>query len=214
MATGVVRFVRTTGVAAFLVVVAGCMSFTPVTKVAGLYGSDTDSVLILSPDGCYAAVKFRDSEDRGWPPYIPQEAGTWRLHQGKVIFASEAGPVMETRIPTEQAPGEIVWHEVRYRATSLSANSLASPQKNPSPDEAMLMHWREKRMTLAQIEAQQSFDWKVGSHDFMWMLFKVNIRHGDELWRYRSPPETWINKIGRQGYALFRNGRLVANFDL
>ena len=39
----------------------------------------------------------------------------------------------------------------------------------------------------------------------------LRILDGDELWAYSSPSESWTKLIGRAGYALVRDGRIIAN---
>lgn len=38
----------------------------------------------------------------------------------------------------------------------------------------------------------------------------TELRKGDEVWEYRSPPATWRNLSGRAGYCLARKGKIVA----
>lgn len=39
----------------------------------------------------------------------------------------------------------------------------------------------------------------------------LRIIDGDEIWTYSSPRESWAKLMGRAGYALVRDGRIVAN---
>lgn len=45
-----------------------------------------------------------------------------------------------------------------------------------------------------------------------WQEFSGSVQDGDEVWSFRSPPATWANGMGRSGYALRRNGVIVATF--
>ncbi len=45
--------------------------------------------------------------------------------------------------------------------------------------------------------------------DERWTPFIDCQMPGDELWRFRSPDETWINLVGLAGYALVREGAIV-----
>jgi hypothetical protein len=45
--------------------------------------------------------------------------------------------------------------------------------------------------------------------DNTWNPFIVDMLPGDELWRFRSPDDTWARLAGRAGYAILRNGKIV-----
>jgi len=42
-----------------------------------------------------------------------------------------------------------------------------------------------------------------------WEALKAAMQPGDELYAYRSSPETWRALAGRSGYALVRDGKVV-----
>lgn len=45
-----------------------------------------------------------------------------------------------------------------------------------------------------------------------WLQFKGRMREGDELWYYKTPPDTWFTffpRCGREGYALVRDDTVV-----
>jgi hypothetical protein len=42
-----------------------------------------------------------------------------------------------------------------------------------------------------------------------WDQLKSQMQGGDEIRPFNSPPDDWINKAGRTGYALVRNGRAI-----
>jgi hypothetical protein len=45
-----------------------------------------------------------------------------------------------------------------------------------------------------------------------WLRFKGQMKEGDEIWHYKSPPETWtvwFPLCGREGYALVRDDKVV-----
>ena len=49
--------------------------------------------------------------------------------------------------------------------------------------------------------------------DEEWLEFKDSFRDGDEIWYFRSPPETWTEffpRCGIAGYALVRDDHVVA----
>ena len=47
-----------------------------------------------------------------------------------------------------------------------------------------------------------------------WLSVKAQLRPGDQLWRFRSTPETWAGLYGREGYVLVRNCRIVSEYVL
>jgi len=44
-----------------------------------------------------------------------------------------------------------------------------------------------------------------------WEQFKSQMRPGDELWEFSSPPETWRMYMGRAGIVLVRKGKIIAS---
>ncbi len=38
---------------------------------------------------------------------------------------------------------------------------------------------------------------------------RANLQPGDELWRFRSPEQTWRSLSGREGIAILRGGAVV-----
>ena len=53
---------------------------------------------------------------------------------------------------------------------------------------------------------------RVSSEDLddeKWLEFKDKMQDGDELWYYRTPPETWAAFCGREGYVLVRDDTVV-----
>jgi hypothetical protein len=42
-----------------------------------------------------------------------------------------------------------------------------------------------------------------------WKPFVALMLPGDELWRFRSPAQTWANLAGRAGYAIVRDDEIV-----
>jgi hypothetical protein len=43
-----------------------------------------------------------------------------------------------------------------------------------------------------------------------WQTFISRMIAGDELWSFKSPPETWNNLAGVAGYAIVRSNNIVA----
>jgi hypothetical protein len=44
-----------------------------------------------------------------------------------------------------------------------------------------------------------------------WLRFKSQMKEGDELWEFSSPPPTWERLAGRRGFCILRGGRIVAS---
>lgn len=42
--------------------------------------------------------------------------------------------------------------------------------------------------------------------------FTAQYQAGDEIWHYRSPEYSWRMMAGREGYAIVRDGKVVANY--
>jgi len=42
-----------------------------------------------------------------------------------------------------------------------------------------------------------------------WLRFKSQMKDGDELWEFSSPPITWKLLVGRAGLSIVRNGKIV-----
>jgi hypothetical protein len=80
--------------------------------------------------------------------------------------------------------------------------------------------WLQKRVTPQQAEAAHMVSSpKLGPRPvpfgfahYMWRAVREMMIDGDELWDYRSSPESWANLAGRAGIALVRQGRVIACF--
>ena len=75
-------------------------------------------------------------------------------------------------------------------------------------DETLVSRWRDKQVTLSQIETASESP--KGSAE--WGRFKAKMKSGDELWHFCSPGPTWEKMMGWEGYAIFRGNRLVDTF--
>jgi hypothetical protein len=42
-----------------------------------------------------------------------------------------------------------------------------------------------------------------------WTPFVAVMQPGDEIWRFRSPGDTWANMCGRAGYSIVRDGEVL-----
>jgi hypothetical protein len=45
--------------------------------------------------------------------------------------------------------------------------------------------------------------------DAQWKPFIAMMQPGDELWRFRSPDDTWDDLAGSAGYAIMREGKVI-----
>jgi hypothetical protein len=57
----------------------------------------------------------------------------------------------------------------------------------------------------ANMEAGRPF----GFQHRKWERLKTTMAAGDELWEFCSPPASWAHLMGRQGYAVVRNGEII-----
>jgi hypothetical protein len=70
--------------------------------------------------------------------------------------------------------------------------------------------WLSEKVSIAQAEAENMSDGRpFGYLHLKWERLKAHMARGDELWEFRSPPNTWIHLMGREGYAVVRNGQIV-----
>lgn len=42
-----------------------------------------------------------------------------------------------------------------------------------------------------------------------WLPFIADLMPDDEVWGFRSPPDTWTNFCGCAGYAVLRDGQII-----
>lgn len=56
-------------------------------------------------------------------------------------------------------------------------------------------------------ECPQLHSFGIGSRE--WQRIKLQMQPGDELYKFRSPPETWAIMAGRAGIALVRDGKVI-----
>jgi hypothetical protein len=70
--------------------------------------------------------------------------------------------------------------------------------------------WLVEATTSQEIEAQLPDDHPPFTPE--WEAFKAEMVEGDELWIWRTPPESWKQRRGRGGYAIVRNGEPTEHF--
>ena len=75
-------------------------------------------------------------------------------------------------------------------------------------DEELVLSWRIHKTSFAEIESKNDLS-EVAPE---WQAFKSQLKPADELWYFRSPPATWQHLMGWEGYAIFRDDKLVATF--
>jgi hypothetical protein len=73
--------------------------------------------------------------------------------------------------------------------------------------------WMKQTMEQCMIASLQR---PISPEDLLedqWLVFKDKMRDGDELWYFRTPPETWTEffpRCGMEGYALVRGEKVIA----
>lgn len=80
--------------------------------------------------------------------------------------------------------------------------------------EDLFSHFEE--MTIKEIEKKESLSdddlhdskispWFIKS----WEEFKSSIQDGDKIYYFSTSSITWKNLCGREGYAIYRNGKAI-----
>lgn len=77
--------------------------------------------------------------------------------------------------------------------------------------------WLHRRVTVAEAEAANTDQGEAldsapvpfGYINDRWCALVSVMQDGDELWEFRSPPETWQHLSGRSGYVMVRRGDVV-----
>ncbi len=81
----------------------------------------------------------------------------------------------------------------------------------------MYKEWLRKLVTVAEAEAANMVQIdKLGPKPIpfgfindRWRALLSKLQEGDELWEFRSPPDSWANMAGRAGIALIRDGNVL-----
>jgi len=79
--------------------------------------------------------------------------------------------------------------------------------------------WLTKRTTVAEVEAASMVSnpelgpepVPFGFINDKWKALLAQMQPGDELWEFSSSEESWQHLAGRAGFALVRNGEVVAS---
>lgn len=80
----------------------------------------------------------------------------------------------------------------------------------------MVKEWLTRRSTIDAAEKAHLVSSErlgpepvpFGHMNAEWRAFLSEMRPGDELWEFSSPPDTWKHLFGRAGIALVRDGRI------
>jgi hypothetical protein len=81
-----------------------------------------------------------------------------------------------------------------------------------SSRQSMDKQWLDQKLTITEIEAAHTGDGKpFGRLNPEWEQMKAHMIDGDELWSFKSPPDTWRHLAGRAGIALVRDGEIIRN---
>ena len=86
-------------------------------------------------------------------------------------------------------------------------------------DQALIKYWRQEKIPFEKLDKHycstnifsSEKECAVIVKNKRWTEFKDKYQSGYEVWFYSSPPHTWESMLGKQGYALFRNGKLIAD---
>jgi len=106
-------------------------------------------------------------------------------------------------------PREWLFREPETREATIPREWLV--EKIDTTDYETLM----RRDLASEGLAEEQIDRIVGSRPGApeeWEDFVRKMGDADELWRFRSPPETWQELAGREGFAIVRAGRPVAHY--
>jgi len=82
----------------------------------------------------------------------------------------------------------------------------------------MFKEWLKNKTTVEECERKHLIEDErlgpapvpFGFQHREWMDFKRQIKKGDELWEFCSPPETWKHLCGRAGICIVRDGEIIA----
>jgi hypothetical protein len=97
-------------------------------------------------------------------------------------------------------------------ALSTAGMCVSAPESSrvdSGSDESLVLRWKQKKVTVEEIEAATGFGLTIDRECAAWKKFKTQLHSGDEVWFFRSPGPTWEAKAGWQGYAIIRKEKLV-----
>ena len=75
--------------------------------------------------------------------------------------------------------------------------------------------WLSRHVTVPEAELCNLVnEVPFGEENKEWEALKKLLRPNDELWEFSSPPELWIRNMGKEGFAVVREGSIVDCFEL
>lgn len=95
-------------------------------------------------------------------------------------------------------------------AIDVYCRKYASPDNVTAPlfakssrfEDDLIIAWLGNEVTADELKKNVKGD----------LLFGTELRQGDKVYSYSSPPFSWEQLFGRSGYAVFRDGKLVGSF--
>jgi hypothetical protein len=70
--------------------------------------------------------------------------------------------------------------------------------------------WLSARVSVKDVEKANIENGRpFGYQHRKWERLKGRMEAGDELWEFQSPPASWAHLMGREGYALVRQGEII-----
>ena len=78
--------------------------------------------------------------------------------------------------------------------------------------EALRERSRENIIASRPEWAGTKYDRPGGARGDEFDAFASKAKDGDELWWFKSPLESWQNMCGRAGYAILRDGKVIATY--
>lgn len=93
----------------------------------------------------------------------------------------------------------------------------AELQKMQDNHERDLLSWRIALVSVDMVDAFYNENSPFGKYNprqlsnwDQWKIFISNYKTGDELWYYRTPKEYWASLSGEEGFAIYRQGKLIS----
>lgn len=82
----------------------------------------------------------------------------------------------------------------------------------------ILPDWLKQKVSFEEVEASHMLEIRgqlvpFGYVGGSWKDLLSKRQPGDELWSYSSDAESWENLAGRAGYALVREGAVIAKVE-
>jgi len=179
-------------------------------RVFGPYGNNTDAgteaalaaipeiwVWFYGPDTKGKQVSLKHTIDFEQPTFVPN------FEKFKADFEKRAAE--QPYVVLQGHPNQ--WDDARFAAfvqivkfLKERGGEFMTVSDYLVSDQMLITRWKQKQLTPQDFAGKPEEEW-----------VKANFQEGDEIWSYCSPPLTWQNMAGSEGFAIFRNGWLVAN---